>query len=162
MLRQGYRLATFMVDPHQFAVTLTVDLERVFGDGQPVCDHQAAASHRASPQFHHHGGGVDHRFQVGVLGLQYHRTELHVAHGYAGQLEPGDTGFFQVLHVDDVVDVPVAVHVAPAYRDVCRVQQGFVGHRFSIAMLPKQGSRLYTTRHSARWRWPHYFPQGEI
>src|SRR5690606_31665537 len=64
-----------------------------------------------------------HRAQVSVLDLQHHRTfrpPINV-HGETG--EPGDPRFLQILDITGVVDVAVAVHVAPANGDGGGMQQ---------------------------------------
>ena len=83
--------------------------------------YQAAGAQLAGVQFHHHGGRMHHRLQVGVQALQHHRPLGSAFQVDAEGFEPGHPGLFQVLEIKGVVDVPVAVHVAPAHRDMGRV-----------------------------------------
>src|SRR5690606_20901390 len=89
MVGQVHRLAAVVIDPDELAETLTVERQRILDRAQPMLDYQAAATYCAGPQFDHHGGRVDHRLEVGVLGLQHDRAERHVAHRHAGLFEPG-------------------------------------------------------------------------
>ncbi len=120
-VRHGRRTVFRVAHPDQLAVAFAIGALRIFQGAQAMFQYQAAGAQLAGVQFHHHGGRMHHRLQVGVQALQHDRPLGSAFQVDAEGFEPGHPGLFQVLEIKGVVDVPVAVHVAPAHRDMGRV-----------------------------------------